>query len=187
MERGDENDNAGDLIEREFEDCLKGAEIGRRLSRINPAVEDAETRKICSEVAWKIQGTVIQCRHRLYDSAIISLQLASSMLVDVALIKLQGIKAENHHCRMVCIRKFLPEVEKSYNRIMEMKTDAAYVKGSEQDRQVVENKTGHVKRLVEKLGQYSGERWSIDLDFDAPGFRLVMGGAEVKAPTELLH
>ncbi len=175
-------------IDLEFEECLKGADTGKRMKLVEPENEGHETGKLASEASWKIQGAVINYKDMLYDSAIISLQFATSMLVDVALIKLQGIKPENHHCRIVCISKFFEgtKIGNRYHKIMEMKTSAAYVKGSEQDKLAVEAKRDVVVALVGELGNKLGAEWSLDMDFENLQFALVIGGNMIKPPIDLL-
>lgn len=110
------------------------------------------------------------------------------MLVDVALIKLQGIKPENHHCRIVCISKFFDgtKIGNRYHKIMEMKTSAAYVKGSEQDKLAVDAKRNLVVALVGELGDKLKSKWSLDIDFENLLFALVIGGNAIKPPIDLL-
>ena len=175
-------------IEKEFEECLKGAGEGKRIKVIGPENEQQEISRLASEAAWKIQSSIINYRSMLYDSAIINLQFASSMLVDIALIRLQGIKPENHHCRIVCINKFLGDTNagRKYSQIMEMKTDAAYVKGSEQDRLTAEAKGNHIVRFVEELGKKLKSKWNLKIDFETPEFGLTVEGRAVGPPVDLL-
>lgn len=175
-------------IDSEFEECLKGADTGKKMKVIEPENERHETGKLASEASWKMQGAIINYKDMLYDGAIISLQFASSMLIDIALIKLQGIKPENHHCRIVCISKFFEGagIGNKYHKIMEMKTSAAYVRGSEQDKLAVEAKRELVVALVGELGKKLEAEWSLDMDFENLLFALVIEGNAVKPPIDLL-